>query len=411
MLRIGGEEVMPSVGAQGVVIVVGVLRLQGRVNGRLAGIGDGRGRQPRVLIEVIGGICLHVRAGDGTGVVRQGIEQRRVNLQQAIGALAVAGTLQPVVDHGGDVAVVRAVRLFFDQGCDGDDIVQVVAPLLRLGKQIVVQLAVEVVQQTLEGPGGLTHVGVELIGVREEIALQPADVRGLIVDEVVVEVIVLGGVQQRLLRGHAVFRQQRDDLPDRVALRDSDSHRVGTHIAAGILHGHDHGPVVHLGGESIGAHADFLIGVGYGRKKAEEPLVIDEPRVVELVRHGPHGVVGRNFDGGLQRLFVESAQIRCQQPAHRGQQRRQQHHAHQIQHRVHPAAPAALASAPCLRVFSLAGPLALAHLLLIPAGGIPAFEICHAVLHSAPLPEPRSSRLKSAAENFFRSGSPAGRGA
>ena len=78
--------------------------------------------QPRVLVQVVGGVHLHVRAGDGALVVRQGIEQRCVDLQQAVSALAVAGSLQTVVDDGGDVSLVGAVRLLLDQGGDGDDL-------------------------------------------------------------------------------------------------------------------------------------------------------------------------------------------------------------------------------------------------------------------------------------------------
>ena len=40
-------------------------------------------------------------------VIRQGVEQRCVDLQQAVSALLVAGTLQTVVNNGGDFGLIR----------------------------------------------------------------------------------------------------------------------------------------------------------------------------------------------------------------------------------------------------------------------------------------------------------------
>ena len=58
---------------------------------------------------------------------------------------------------------------------------------------------------------------IELIGVREEEALQSAQVLGFVVDEVVVKIAGLGGLRQGLLRVDALFRQQGDGLAGRCS--------------------------------------------------------------------------------------------------------------------------------------------------------------------------------------------------
>ena len=109
------------------------------------------------------------------------------------------GSLQTVVDDGGDVSLVGAVRLLLDQGGDGDDLMEAAAGCLHLLHPALVHAADEVAQQTVQRVlGVVSHI--ELVGIREEIALQPADVLGVAVDEVVVKVAGLCGLRQGLLR-------------------------------------------------------------------------------------------------------------------------------------------------------------------------------------------------------------------
>ena len=73
-------------------------------------------------IQVVGGIDRLVRVGDGAGVIRQTIEQGRVDLEQPCG---LAGLLQTVIDDGGDIPLIRTVRLLFNEGGDDDHILDV----------------------------------------------------------------------------------------------------------------------------------------------------------------------------------------------------------------------------------------------------------------------------------------------
>ena len=73
------------------------------------------------------------------------------------------------------------------------------------------------------------------------------------------------------------------------------------------------------------------------RKELEEPFVLDQPRVLQLIRHRCHGVIRRYLDrGGGQRAPVKGAQVGAEHPAHACQQRGE----HQISaHSQHGIAP------------------------------------------------------------------------
>ena len=57
-------------------------------------------------------------------------------------------------------------------------------------------------------------------------------------------------------------------------------------------------------------------------EKLKEPLVADKPILVELVGNGAQIVVARDLNGRFNGVFVERAHVVCQQPAHTGQNRR-----------------------------------------------------------------------------------------
>ena len=228
---------------------------------------------------------------------------------------------------------------------------------------------------------------IELIGVREEEALQSAQVLGFVVDEVVVKIAGLGGLSQGLLRVDALFRQQGDGLADGVALRNGDGHRLRAQVAGGAAHPRDQGVVVHVGVQLIGADAHLFAGAGDGREQAEEPLVADQSGVLQLFRDAAHVVIRGDLNGDLGGggdVPAESTQVAGQQPAHASQDGRGHQHAQDIQDRVDPAALAP----PPLRLLgriALAPPrmarLAAAHLGRVPAGGIAVFVIRHRNLH------------------------------
>ena len=337
MLLEGGGEVMSSIRAQGIVVIVRGGRVQRRVDGRDAGIGDGRGGQSGILVEVVLGVHLLVLVGDAALVARQGVQQGRVDVQHAVGAVA-AGIRQTVVDHRGDVGLIGAVGLLLNEGGDGDDLLQAVFGGLHLLHPLPVHLAAEVVQQAVQRGAGL-FAHVEIVGVREQIALQAGQLMGIVVNEVVGEIILLGGLRQGLLGVDALAGQQRDGLLHRVALRNGDPDRLRRQVAGGVVHGRDQGHVIHVAVQGVGADADLLLRLVHPAEQLEEPLVVHQPRVVELVRDGTQIVVRRHFYGGLHRSLIERAEVVDQQPAHTGQHGGYHQHKQDIEKRVHPASP------------------------------------------------------------------------
>ena len=187
----------------------------------------------------------------------------------------------------------RSVGLPLHQGGDGEDVRQAVAGLLEQLHQILVvgHLVVEVGEHGAEGqlrPSAL----VEVVGVREQIALQAADAAQiLVVDEVVVlKDEVLGGLGQILHRSHLVLRQQLDDLADRVALGDGHVHRHGG--AALGPHPADERHVVHLRVQGESSLGNLLIAVVDPAEQAEEPFVLNKPLLLEGGGHLLHVVAG-----------------------------------------------------------------------------------------------------------------------
>ena len=208
----------------------------------------------------------------------------------------------------------------------------------HLGVAVAVDLLVEVAEHGVESqlrPGA--HV--ELVGIREQVALQTAGVAQVVVvhKDVVLELVVGGGVRELLHGAHAVLRHQLDDLLDAVALGDGQLHRL--RLAAGGAHTADEGHIVHLRVQSEGAGVQLGLRVVEPGEQAEEPLILDEPRLLQLRGHLLHIVVGDLLDGavlllllrhlgdevlgdleaGLHRRLVQGGKIVGQHPAHPGE--------------------------------------------------------------------------------------------
>ena len=314
-------------------------------------------------------------------MIRQAVEDGGVDLQHLIGAVG-PGILQAVVDNRGDIGLIPAVGLLFNEGGNGDDLGQIIRGILQLFQDIPVDLPVEVIQQPFQGALGIM-AHIEFIGVREEVTLQAADVLRLVVNKLTVELRRLGGFQQFFLGVDTLFRQKPDNLADRVALRDRHCHRIGAGVLRTAPHPHQKGVVVHVGVQFKGSRADFLIRVGDFGKEFEKPLVLDEAGVAEFVRHSVQIVRLRYGDGNIQHLLpVEGAHVRGQHPPHAcqggGGRHYKQHIDQQHQDRVPPFSPAALFRGGGTGALLLVFP----HLLGVPVGCISILKFCHENLHT-----------------------------
>ena len=122
----------------------------------------------------------------------------------------------------------------------------------------------------------------------------------------------------------------------------------------------------------------------------EKPLVLDEPRILELSRHGGHAILRRHLHRGLpQSTPVEGAEIRAQHPAHTRQNSGSQQDKDQVtdQHRQRIlSTPAGTALAVVGRRRFTPRPLRLPDFLRVPAGSIISSVFRHWFLLAFPVP-------------------------
>ena len=215
--------------------------------------------------------------------------------------------------------MVRTVRLFFNQRSNDGDFLQIISSLLCLRQQIIIQLAVEVAKQSAQGIGGFL-VHIELIGVREKVAFQSADIRRAVVNEIIIKIIGLGRLKERIFGVDAVFRQQLDGLRHRIALRDRHSHCFSRHVSRAASHSNDQSTVIHFRIQFIRAHADLLFCLGKAGKQFEEPFIFDKARLFQLVSNRAYRVFRCDLHGRFRVLLIEGAQVGNQQPADACQQ-------------------------------------------------------------------------------------------
>ena len=211
-----------AVGIRGIEVVVGLHGIEGSPDRADAGVGDGADGEPCVGVGVVGADDGLVGIGENLLALRQDVLNGGVDVEAGIALGAEA-----VVDHRGDEAALRGtIRLLLHQGGHDDDIVhgelsvgnfgfgeaglfhlglEVAVELIQGGVHIVGDLVVEVLQELGEHVFGAV-VQVELIGVREEVALQAAVVAVVeILEEVIVKLIVGGGLLKLLHGAHALF--------------------------------------------------------------------------------------------------------------------------------------------------------------------------------------------------------------
>ena len=274
------------------------------------------------------------------------------------------------MDDGADVLALGVVAdgLLLDEGRHGDDLLQVVGGLLDILQHLLADLVFE------HGQHGIHRehrrlVLVEGIGGGEQEALHTVNAAQRVGGQegVVLEVEVGAGVLQLRRGGHALLRQQVDDLPDGIALRNGDLHQtLGLHIVAlPVVHIHDEGAEVHVAVELIGTRLYIAAVMQEAAGQLEKALGIHQSRVLQLRGHVGQGVPLLHGDLHLHGGLVQRAEVVDQQPADACQQAGAQHHAHQIDGQPRPVVSALSAAAAA--VVLLRG-LLTAHLLGVPHG-------------------------------------------
>ena len=206
---------------------------------------------------------------------------------------------------------------------------EVAVELIQGGVHIVGDLVVEVLQELGEHVFGAV-VQVELIGVREEVALQAAVVAVVeILEEVIVKLVVGGGLLKLLHGAHALFLEQLEDVIGLIALGDGDL--GGGAVFGGGNHAIDEGVVVVDLVELIGAGVYLILSAGDHAVEAEEPAVVHQALLHEDVGHLGHGGVFRHGDGDHIVLGGEGAYLVGTLPGEHSKKHRRGQHAADVQ--------------------------------------------------------------------------------
>ena len=315
----------------------------------------------------------------------QGIVDSGVGLEGGADLGVVAA--ETVIEHGGDVGTLLVIPdgLLFNDGGQCDDLTEAVLGVLDIRQQIAADTGLEVGEQAIQRRDGVLLVE-ELVGIREEVALQPGDAAQiLVIHKGVVEHMVLGGLRQVLHIGHVAVGQQLDGLLHGVALRDGDLHRLG-HRGA-LLHGVDDAVVVHVGVELVAAGLDGVLGVEEGAGDDEQQLIFDDARLLQLGGDLPHGVALFDLHRGGERCLVQGAHVIDYEPTQSRQQAGGQHHTGAVD---------GPETGPAHFLALLALSLLAAHLVGVPAGGLVVFAVCHRslFLSLSHFPQRKSDRTR-----------------
>ena len=183
------EVVYAGFGIQDIVIVVRILGLQGSFDAAEAWVGDGSRGQAGVRVGVVGAVYLQVLCRQ-VGFSIESIDHGGIDVQ--VGGGAVPGEETVVDDGSNGIALIGAGGFLLNEGSHSDHVRHgelvgadiVIAPailthhvadvgvqLRQLFPEAVVYPLVEVAQQFAQNIGRGV-VGVELVGVGEEVALQ-----------------------------------------------------------------------------------------------------------------------------------------------------------------------------------------------------------------------------------------------
>jgi hypothetical protein len=285
-----------------------------------------------VDIGVVGTLDGGIELADA--IVDHDIVDGGAQLQQAA-ALLTIGLLQTVVDDGADVLALGIIAdgFLLDDGGHGNDLLQVVGRILDVLQHLLADLVFEHGQHSIycehrrlvlvEGVGGGKQEALHAVDAAQRVGGQ---------EGVVLEIKVRAGVLQLSLGGHALLRQQVDDLPDGVALGDGDLHQsLRIHgILLPVVHVHNEGAEIHVAVELIGARLHVAAVMQEAAGQLEKSLGIHQSRILQLFGHIGHAIALVHGDLHLHRGLVQGAQVVDHQPADTCQQARAQHHAHQI---------------------------------------------------------------------------------
>ena len=199
-----------------------------------------------------------------------------------------------------------------------------------MGPYIIGDHGVKVDQQLIDGIHRIVG-GIELIGGRHEVAFQPVVIpQRDILEEGEGVVVVGGGFLKLLHRGHPLLFQQGEDLVQGIALWDDHIHHrpgggVGTHAS-------QQSPVIHIRVQGIGTHRHIVLAPCEGGKELEEPLILDQPLILQPVHDAVEAVLRGDGNGHFLLILIQGQHIVCGDPKQAGQQDGHSDDSYHIEH-------------------------------------------------------------------------------
>ena len=175
--------------------------------------------------------------------------------------------------------------------------------------EVVGEFVIEVAQEFVDDVRRIV-AHIELVRIREEIALQPVFAAvGDLLQEVIGKFVARRGIGQILIGADAVSFEQAEDILALVALGngDLDDRTVG----AGLDHVADEGVIVVAAVQRIGAGLDGLFRVGGPAVEFEQGLIAHEALAFELsgdLRDRRAVGDGDHVGDGLQDAFLDVVQ-------------------------------------------------------------------------------------------------------
>ena len=297
-----------------------------------------------MVVQVIRRIRVEILLTQRASGAAKAVQDGRIDLQ--IGELA--GIVQTVVNNARNGrALAVHLRLALNQRGNSHNIVHRSAECVCARLDLFIILIPEVVEHGVDRVPNRCVALIDLIGIREQIALQPALLgRELALQELMLESIGVEFLVQRILRADMLIQQQLLDLRDGVALRNRDLHGLcARHIDQGI----NDLSIVHIGVQRIAACQHALVITLDADIQLEDRSVVDHALVVQLV--GQRKQIGIFRHGNLLDCIIldKGKHVVGNKDCRKRKHDRNTEHRDHIDHRTGtaavfhtPAAPAAL---------------------------------------------------------------------
>ena len=193
--------------------------IQGCIKTAQTRIGNGGGGQTGAFIGVIGA-CVDLFAGDQLAliIIINCVVNGGIGIQIGI----FSRLTQSVVEYRSDGVAFHVGSFFlFHDGCHDNDLIQRVVTLFeQFLDLLILQLFLEVREHGVDNADLVPYE--DLVGIGEEITLQPVISLGQILEEVILKIIIGQNVLQCCSVGIALLHQEIYDLRLRIALGDGD---------------------------------------------------------------------------------------------------------------------------------------------------------------------------------------------